>query len=167
MAAPKGISFQQPEKDMNSSDDVHTPRELEINGLWQFFPKMEHREGEPDPPPLGPFQVLGDYKLGRKEGDGQRFLILKPQEGSGLPTYNRYALEYPEKLIAADLVTFERRGRVSRIRTQLTPPEPGVLKLCQLRLMSHFRPVREYVIYERQAEGTWIPVEADGTVLRP
>ena len=154
---------------MSSSSDVHTPRPLEINGLWKFFPEMAYREGEPDPPPLGPFRVRGDYKVERKERETpvQRFLILKPEEGCALPTYNEYAVECPEKLIAADLITFERKGSAHRIRTQFNPPKKGVLNMAMLMLRNHQLPVREYVLYEEQVEGTWIPIEADGRVLKP
>ncbi len=149
---------------MSSSMDVHTPRTLKINGLWQFFPEMAYREGEPDPPPLGPFKVRGDYKVERKERDIpiQRFLILKPEEGCALPEYDEYALEYPEKLIAADLVSFERKGSAHRIRAELSGRG-----FCILELLSNSRPVWKYVVYEQQVEGTWVPVEADGDVLRP
>lgn len=153
---------------MSSSSDVHTPRPLEINRLCRFFPEFVYREGELDPPPLGPFRVRGDYKVERQERDVpfQRFLILKPEEGCALRSYE-YAIEYPEKLIAADLVTFERKGGVHRIRVQLTPPKPGSAKWCQLRLRRRVLPVHEYVLYEQQVEGTWIPIEADGQELKP
>ncbi len=149
-------------------DDVHTPYPLKINGLYKFFPEMAHCEGEPDPPPLGPFRVLGDYKITREGWDvpTQRFLVLKPEEGCGLPKHDEYAVEYPEKSIAADLVTFERKGSAQRIRTQLVPRESGC-RLCQLHLRNDILPVRQYVVYEEQVEGTWIPIEVDGKPLRP
>jgi hypothetical protein len=149
---------------MSSSSDVRTPRPLEINGLWQFFPEIAYREGEPDPPPLGPFKVRGDYKVERKERDVpiQRFLILKPEEGCTLPKHDEYAVEYPEKLIAASFVTFEHKGRAQRIRAELSGSG-----FCILELLGNHRPVWKYVVYEQQVEGTWIPIESDGDVLRP
>lgn len=151
-----------------TSSDVHTPRPLEINELWQFFPERTYQEGEPDPPPLGPFRVQGSYVVERKEWDIpiQRFLILKPEKGCTLPTYKEYAVEYPEKLIAADLITFERKKSALRIRAQLAPREKGV-RWCELRLKNDIFPVHEYVVYEQQVEGTWIPIEFDGGELRP
>ena len=149
---------------MSSSVDVHTPRKLDINGLWQFFPEMVFREGESDPPPLGPFRVRGDYKVKSTELDApiQRFLILRPEEGCTLPSYNEYAVEYPEKLIAGVSVIFERKRSALRIRMKLS--KKG---LCFLELHDHQRPVSEYVLYEQQVEGTWIPIEVDGKPLRP
>lgn len=149
---------------MSSSTDVHTPFPLNINGLWQFYPELAFREGEADPSPLGPFKVRGDYQVERKERDipVQRFLILKPEEGCTLQTYNEYAVEYPEKLLAGDSITFERKGSAHRIRVKLS--KEGI---CFLMLRSHHLPVREYVLYEEQVEGTWIPIESDGQLLRP
>lgn len=151
---------------MNSSMDVHTPQPFKINGLWQFQPETIFREGESDPPPLGPFKVLGDYKLERVGRPVQRFLIIQPQEGSKLPTYNEYVLEYPEKLIAGHIVTFECKGSAHRIKAQLTQL-PGCISLCHLRLKNENLTLRDYVLYEEQVEGTWIPIEADGKVLKP
>jgi hypothetical protein len=154
---------------MSSSENVHTPRPLKINELWQFFPETVYREGEPDSPALGPFRVRGDYKVERKERDVpvQRFLVLKSEEGCTFPKYEEYAMGYPEKLIAADLITFERKGSALRIRTYFSPTRVGVVNLAILKLDNWHRPFRDYVLYEKQVEGTWIPVEVDGEQLKP
>ncbi len=127
---------------------------------------MAHHAGA-DSSPLGPFVVIGDCEIKREERDipVQRFLILKPEEGCHLPFYEEYAVEYPEKLIAGNLITFERRGSSNRIRVELTSVEG--FKFRQLRLKNHIQPVLKYVLYEEQVEGTWIPIEVDGDELRP
>ncbi|MBP6888820.1 MAG: hypothetical protein KBC21_03935 [Candidatus Pacebacteria bacterium] len=154
---------------MSSSENVHTLRPFKMNGLWQFFPEMCPKEEGPDPVPLGPFRVLGDYKIERNEGGVlvQRFLILKPGEGCVFPVYGEYAVEYPEKLIATDFVTFETKGSAHRIRAQLCLPRKGVANLAILQLEGWQRPFREYVLYEKQVEGTWVPIEVDGEQLNP
>jgi hypothetical protein len=136
--------------------------------LWQFFPKLAYQEGEPDSPPLGPFRVRGSYSVERKERDVplQRFLILKPEGESTLPTYNEYAVEYPPNLLTGDLITFYAVKSASRIRIQIEQRETG-FAWCQLRLKGHILPVSESVVYEQQVEGTWIPIEADGKPLKP
>lgn len=149
---------------MSSSSDVYTPKPLKINGLWQFFPEFAYQKGEPDPPPLGPFMVRFDSMIERKERDipVQRFLILKPEQGCTLPEYYEYVVEYPEKLIAGRFITFERKQSALRIRVQLSGKGFAILTL-----RNHHPPVREYVLYEQQVEGTWIPIEVDGQELRP
>ena len=153
---------------MSSLPDVHTPQPLKINRLWKFFPEMVYKEGEPDSPPLGSFIVRGDYKIERKERDVpvQRFLILKPEKGCTLPNHNEFAVEYPEGLIAPDCIMFERKGSAHRFRAQIISRNSG-FSCCLLRLKNHLLPVREYVLYEEQVEGTWIPIEADGEALKP
>lgn len=152
---------------MGSSDNVHTPRPFELNGWWKFFPELAYRQGEPDPEPFGPFRVVGDYEI-KKEGEPeQRFLLLRPPEKSKLQAHNRYTVECPEGLISGDFITFERKAGAQRIRVQISPPKPGVLKWLRLKLKDHTLPIREYVLYEEQVEGTWIPIEADGDALRP
>jgi hypothetical protein len=165
--APQGIVQTRGEA-MSSQGIYEIPEEFKIAGLYRFFPKMVYREGEPDPPPLGPFVVRGSYEVKRPERDVPvaRFLILKPEEGCILPTYNEYAVEYPENLIAAHLITFERKGSALRIRVQLLQPEKG-FHFCQLNLRRGNLPVRKYVLYEEQVEGTWIPIEVDGQALKP
>lgn len=139
-----------------------------MNGLWQFFSGTNYCQGEPEPPPFGPFKVLGDYVIEAKENNipAKRFILLKPEEECFLPTYENYVVEFPKKLIATGLVSFERKGSVPRIRVQLTRYESG-LRYCLLELKNDNRPVHEYVLYEEQVEGTWIPIEVDGEELRP
>ena len=143
---------------MTSSDVPAQP--FKKNGLWQFYPLLAFQEGEPDSAPLGPFKVVGDYEI-KKEGKAtQRFLLVQPPEGCKFPAYETYAVEYPENLIAGECIFFERKRSARRIRAKFSGI--GVLKLRRQHL-----PVREYVLYEEQVEGTWIPIEANGRVLRP
>ena len=106
--------------------------------------------------------MLGDFKIEEEGRPYQRFLLIRPPKGLTLPAYDMFAVEYPEKLIAGDCVTFERKRSAQRIRAQLSGKG-----FCILVLHNHHLPVREYVLYERQVEGTWIPVEADGSPLTP
>lgn len=153
---------------MSSKVDVSTPKPFEVNGIWKFFSLMSQQEGEADPPPLGPFVVREDFKIERKERDisVQRILILKPEKGCTLPTYEEYAVEYPDKLLHGNLMSFESKGGACRIRVRFTPGA-GLLNITTLMLKNQILPVFQYVLYEEQVEGTWIPIEADGKALRP